>query len=96
MAFQGFSGSLSLHCGHVRYIGRFAFQDCRNLNTLDFSDMDIGEGFIPVLASPEAFMLQDRKTFVNDSFRILVPDSLYDKWTQAINWVALKNHITGV
>ena len=95
-AFQKYSGNLSLNCKYVRYIGRFAFQDCENLQTLDFSEISPESTSIPVLASPEAFMKDDRKTFINNSFEILVPNRLYDKWKSSTNWVALKKYIKGI
>jgi len=86
-------GDLSLTTTYVRYIGRYAFQDCVNLKMLDFSlKLD---SFIPVLASPTAFMMQDGETFVNDTFQIKVPARLLDEWKAAPNWAALKNHIIG-
>lgn len=61
---------------------------------LDFSGKK--DQYIPVLASPKAFMLEDGSDFVNDTFVIKVPSRLYDRWIQDTNWSALKNHIIGV
>ena len=68
-AFQRCQEALALRLPYVRYIGRYAFQDCINLQSLDFSECSE----IPVLASAEAFMKQDGSGFVNDSFVVIVP-----------------------
>ena len=49
-AFSGCEDELTLDIPYVKYIGRYAFRDCVNLNELDFSAKEDDE--IPVLASP--------------------------------------------
>lgn len=93
-AFQLYSGELELEIPYVRYIGRFAFQDCVKLKTLDFSQKD--DDFIPVLGDVTAFMMSDRETIVNDYFRIVVPQRLLDVWKTAPNWIFYSNFIKGV
>ena len=88
--------SFTVLCPDVRYIGRYAFQDCINLTSVDFSRYRDPDNFIPVLASPEAFMMSDRTTLINASFVIKVPKSLETAWKAAPNWAALQNHIIGV
>ena len=91
----------------IRYIGKYAFQDCVNFKTLDFTGKEPDDKEIPVLASPYAFSLSDPSPvykpgiepefqFINDDFEILVPGRLYDKWINSPNWTALKDHIRGV
>lgn len=91
----------------IRYIGKYAFQDCINFKTLDFTEKEPDDDEIPVLASPYAFSLSDPGPvykpgiepefhFINDNFEILVPMRLYDKWIKSPNWTALKDHIRGV
>jgi hypothetical protein len=87
-------GDLELDVRYVRHIGKYAFQDCINLKTLDFSRKT--DDYIPVLDSPHAFMMQDLHTLVNETFQIVVPNSLLDKWRNSVNWSAVKNHIIGV
>ena len=29
----------------------------------------------------------------NDTYKIVVPDSLFDKWINATNWVKIQDHI---
>lgn len=93
-AFQGYKENLSINCAYVRFIGKTAFQDCVRLNTLDFSSKT--DDSIPVLSSPSAFMKSNTEDFVNDTFKIIVPQRLYNSWVSAPNWVALINHIQGV
>jgi hypothetical protein len=89
MQFDG--DEIELQVPNVRYIGKYAFQNCTNLKLLDFSGKK--DDFIPILASPTAFMMSDQKTFVNDSFYIKVPKRLLNEWRNAPNWSALTNHI---
>ena len=56
-AFQMFQEDLELDVRYVRHIGKYAFQDCINLKTLDFSGKT--DDYIPILDSPYAFMMQD-------------------------------------
>ena len=93
-AFQMFQGDLELDVRYVRHIGKYAFQDCINLKTLDFSRKT--DDYIPILDSPHAFMMQDWHTLVNETFQIIVPNSLLDKWRNSVNWSAVKKHIIGV
>ena len=93
-AFQMYPDTLSIIVPYVRYIGKYAFQDCTKLKCVDFSHKT--DDFIPVLASPEAFMLSDGSGFVNGTFKIKVPSRLYAEWVKAPNWTAVKDHIEGV
>lgn len=93
-AFQYFKGELDLDVQYVRFIGRYAFQDCMNLNVLDFSKKS--DDFIPVLSDITAFMKSDKKTFVNETFKIKVPLKLYDKWIVSPNWIVIQKYIEGV
>lgn len=93
-AYAGSKDNISLSLPFCRYIGKMAFEDCVNLEVLDFSGY--GRSKVPVLASPKAFTKRDTNTFVNDTFKILVPNSMYDEWISAPNWASLKNHIQGV
>ena len=71
-AFQNYQNELVLNIPFVRYIGKYAFQDCLKLKTIDFSNKTDSD--IPVLASPLAFMKSDETSLVNDYFKILVPN----------------------
>jgi len=95
-AFQNYNpdGGFSLEIPYVMYIGRYAFQNCKKLETIDFSGKTDDE--IPELADPKAFMLYDGQTFVNETFQIKVPRRLYDKWVASTNWSVVSSHIIGV
>ena len=93
-AFSGYDDDLTIEVPYVKYIGQYAFRDCINLKQLDFSAKEDDE--IPVLASPQAFMKMNSNEFVNDEFKIYVPERLEEDWKQATNWVVLKERILGV
>jgi hypothetical protein len=54
------------------------FYECTSLELIDFR----GATGVPKLSSTNAF------TNVPSTCKIVIPDSLYDEWTTATNWVA--------
>lgn len=88
-----YKGELSLEVPYVRYIGKYAFQDCINLKKLDFSKKE--DDFIPILSDITAFMKTDKETWVNNSFEIVVPQRLEEKWKISPNWVVIAKNIKG-
>ena len=53
------------------------FNGCTSLELVDMT------------GSTDVPMLEDVNNFqnMNDTYKVVVPDSLYDKWIKATNWV---------
>lgn len=92
-AFQNYPNTLKLKIPFIRYIGKTAFNNCYNLELLDFSEK--ADDNIPVLSDIRAFMTSNNE-FVNENFMILIPNRLYDKWVESPNWITIKKYIKGV
>lgn len=88
-----------------------AFKDCKQLTTVDFSKLSaVGtdglDGTFDGCASLEIVLFQSsaavpaitETTFANtnDTFKVIVPDALYESWIAAENWSALSSHVTKV
>lgn len=88
-----------------------AFKDCKQLTTVDFSKLSaVGtDGLdgtfdgcialeIVLFQSSEAIPTITSTTFANtnDTFKVIVPDALYEDWIVAENWSDLSSHITQV
>lgn len=56
---------------------------CTQLELVDFSQATA----VPSL--PNAAVFQD----TNDTFKVVVPDALYDQWIVATNWSTYASHI---
>lgn len=82
-------GSSNLECirfGDTREIQICACQRLGKCVTYDFSR----NTSVPTLTNTNAF------DGINASAKIIVPDSLYDEWIEATNWVAYKDYIVAI
>ena len=63
--------------------GTSMFIGCTSLELVDMTGSD---------SIPE---LEDVNNFdnTNDTYKIVVPDSLYDEWIAATNWASIASHI---
>ena len=88
-----------------------AYSGCTSLKTVDFSKLSaVGtDGMngtfngctaleIVLFQSSTAVPSISENTFANtnDTFKVIVPDTLYEDWIAATNWSALSSHITKV
>lgn len=88
-----------------------AYSGCTSLKTADFSKLSavgtdgMGGTFngctaleIVLFQSSTAVPSISENTFANtnDTFKVIVPDALYEDWIAAENWSALSSHITKV
>lgn len=88
-----------------------AFKDCKQLTTVDFSKLSaVGtdglDGTFDGCTSLEIVLFQSSEaiptitsttfTNTNDTFKVIVPDALYEDWVAAENWSDLSSHITKV
>lgn len=62
------------------------FYGCTNLEVVDFSEATA----VPALSSSWAFY------DTNNTYKVVVPDALYNDWIAASNWSALSSHIVKV
>ena len=80
-AFNGCTGlNTVIFQGQVPNIQNSAFRICNHVTKYDFRNCTI----VPTLANTDSL---DHA----NNCQIIVPDALYDEWTQATNWVALTN-----
>ena len=63
--------------------GSYMFYGCTSLELVDMT----GSTGVPTLSNVNNF----KNT--NDTYKIVVPDSLYDKWIAATNWASIATHI---
>ena len=63
--------------------GSNMFNGCTSLELVDMT----GSTGVPTLSNNNNFL----KT--NDTYKIVVPDSLYDKWIAVTNWASIASHI---
>ena len=63
--------------------GSFMFGGCTSLELVDMT----GSTDVPTLSTVNNF------ANTNDTYKIVVPDSLYDTWIVATNWVSIASHI---
>ena len=88
-----------------------AFKDCKQLTTVDFSKLSaVGtDGLdgtfdgctsleIVLFQSSEAIPTITSTTFANtnDTFKVIVPDALYEDWIVDESWASLSSHVTKV
>lgn len=67
----------------ITSIASSLFSGCHNLTVIDFSEFVS----VPTLSSASAF------NEINGQAKIVVPDSLYENWISATNWVTYANYI---
>ena len=90
---------------------KYAFKDCKQLTTVDFSKLSaVGtdglDGTFDGCTSLEIVLFQSSEaiptitsttfTNTNDTFKVIVPDALYEDWVAATNWSDLSSHVTKV
>ena len=63
--------------------GRNMLKDCTSLELVDMT----GSTGVPYLENVDNF------SNTNDTYKIVVPDSLYDEWIAATNWASIASHI---
>ena len=63
--------------------GTYMFTGCTSLELVDMT----GSTGVPTLSNVNNF------DNTNDTYKIVVPDSLYDTWIAATNWVSIASHI---
>ena len=66
--------------------GNFGFNMLDGCKSLELVDMTGSTG-VPTLSSTSNF------ANTNDTYKIVVPDSLYDTWIAATNWASIASHI---
>ena len=59
------------------------FNGCTSLELVDMT----GSTGVPQLSNVNNF------SDTNDTYKIVVPDSLYDEWIAATNWASIATHI---
>lgn len=67
----------------INKLNEDTFNGCSALEKVDFSEATS----VPTLSNINCF------ANTNETFRILVPDSLYDQWIVADNWSQFANQI---
>ena len=63
--------------------GESMFSGCTSLELVDMT----GSTGVPTLSNVNNF------ANTNDTYKIVVPDSLYDTWISATNWASISSHI---
>ena len=63
--------------------GAYMFNGCTSLELVDMT----GSIGVPTLLNVNNF------SNTNDTYKIVVPDSLYDTWINATNWASIASHI---
>ena len=63
--------------------GTYMFNGCTSLELVDMT----GSTGVPTLSNVNNF------DNTNDTYKIVVPDSLYDNWIAATNWASIASHI---
>ena len=63
--------------------GESMFSGCTSLELVDMT----GSTGVPTLSNVKNF------ANTNNTYKIVVPDSIYDKWIAATNWVSIASHI---
>ena len=63
--------------------GTYMFNGCTSLELVDMT----GSTGVPTLSNVNNF------SNTNDTYKIVVPDSLYDTWIAATNWASIASHI---
>ena len=63
--------------------GSYMFYGCTSLELVDMT----GSKGVPILDNTNNF------GFISQSYKIVVPDSLYDTWIAATNWASIASHI---
>ena len=63
--------------------GTYMFYGCTSLELVDMT----GSIGVPTLSNVNNF------SSTNDTYKIVVPDSLYDTWINATNWASIASHI---
>ena len=63
--------------------GTYMFAECTSLELVDMT----GSIGVPTLSNVNNF------SNTNDTYKIVVPDSLYDTWIAATNWSSIASHI---
>ena len=69
--------------GDITRVGGGAFVNHPNCLLYDFTN----NTSVPTLGNTNAFL------YINANCKIVVPDSLYDTWIVASNWVTYASHI---
>ena len=82
-AFNNCSSLTSASFPSATSIGDYAFRMCSNCQLFDFR----GVTQVPTLANNNAF------SYTPSTKKIVVPDSLYDKWITSTNWSSSENNI---
>ena len=65
------------------YLSYNMFNGCTSLELVDMT----GSTGVPNLSDVSTF------ENTNDTYKIVVPDSLYDTWIAATNWASIASHI---
>ena len=63
--------------------GPYIFYGCTSLELVDMT----GSTGVPHLVNTNNF------SNTNSTYKVVVPDSLYDKWIAATNWASIATHI---
>ena len=63
--------------------GSYMFSGCKSLELIDMT----GSTGVPHLAYSNNF------SNTNSTYKVVVPDSLYDTWINATNWASIASHI---
>ena len=63
--------------------GESMFSGCTSLELVDMT----GSTDVPTLSNVNNF------DSTNDTYKIVVPDSLYDTWVNETNWASIADHI---
>ena len=63
--------------------GYSMFNGCTSLELVDMT----GSTRVPTLSNVNNF------ANTNDTYKVVVPDSLYDEWIAATNWASIASHI---
>ena len=73
---------IKMNASYGRLVG-FMFYGCTSLELVDMT----GSTGVPTLSDVDNF------DNTNDTYKIVVPDSLYDTWIAATNWASIASHI---
>lgn len=82
-AFRNASGLVNVKLSSATTIGTYVFYNCTALQVVDFRSATQ----VPTLSNINAF------NSVPTSCKFIIPDSLYDSWIVATNWVSYANKI---
>lgn len=74
--FSGLTALRTVKLNHYRGTMTSTFQNCSNLEVVDFHETTA----VPTLSNTNTF------SGTNNTYRIIVPNALYDQWIAASNW----------